>query len=69
MSRGILTKRHISNILRMDNNNSGSGVNTILIVVVLLVLVGGGVWWYKTYGPGMPVEENNGLEINLGTNE
>lgn len=51
-------------------NENSSNVNTILIVVILLILVGGGVWWYKTYGPGMePAEENNGLEINVGTTE
>ena len=47
--------------------NNSSNTNTILIVVVLLILVGGGVWWYKTYGPGMPAENNSGgVEINLG---
>ncbi len=48
--------------------NNSSNVNTILIVVVLLVLVGGGVWWYKTMGPGMEpaMEDNAGLEINIG---
>lgn len=47
---------------------NNSGVNTILLVVVLLLLVGGGIWWYKTYGPGAPEPEKEGIEINLGSN-
>lgn len=41
--------------------------NTLLLVAVLVLLVGGGVWWYQSYGPGMPAEENGGLEVNVGT--
>jgi hypothetical protein len=41
--------------------------NTILLVVVVVLLVGGGVWWYQSYGPGSQMEENGGLEVNIGT--
>ena len=46
---------------------NSSNVNTILIVAVLVILVGGGVWWYQTYGPGAP-KDNNGVQLNLGGN-
>ncbi|QQG38301.1 MAG: hypothetical protein HYS26_02000 [Candidatus Kaiserbacteria bacterium] len=44
---------------------NNSGVNTILLVVILLVIVAAGAYWYTTYGPGAPKEEQNGLQINL----
>jgi hypothetical protein len=46
--------------------NNSSGVNTLLLVVILVLLVGGGVWWYKTYGPGKPGTQQNGLNIQVG---
>lgn len=50
----------------MDNNTSG--INTLILIIILVLLVGGGVWWYQTYGPGAPVEQENGFEVNIGTN-
>lgn len=47
--------------------NSGSNMNTVLLIIVLILIVGGGIWWYSNYGAQKDTDQQNGLQVNLGS--